>query len=60
MCYKYKNPYGHVFLWCEVKNGKLHGASYLRSFQDMREDYYDNYNFCPYCGKKLEAKTDER
>lgn len=29
-------------------------------FQDMREDYCDNYNFCPYCGKKLEVNADER
>lgn len=59
MCYIYKNPHGHVFLWCEVENGKQYGPSYLRSFQDMCEDYYDNYNFCPYCGKKLEVKADE-
>ena len=60
MCYIYRNPHGHVCLWCEVKNVKQHGASYLRSFQDMCEDYYDNYNFCPYCGKKLEVNADER
>lgn len=60
MCYIYKNPHGHVFLWCDIANGKEHKSHYLRSFQDMREDYYDNYNFCPYCGKKLEVKADEQ
>ena len=54
MCYKYKNPYDNVFIWCEIANGEKHQSSYLRSFEDMLEDYYDNYNYCPYCGKKLE------
>ena len=56
MCYKYKNPHGQVFIWCEITNGKEHVSSYLRCFADMFEDYYDHYNYCPYCGKKLEIK----
>ena len=55
-CYKHKNPHGYVFIWCEVSNGIECNSTYLRSFQDILEDYYDNYNFCPYCGKKLEIK----
>ena len=53
MCYKYKNPHEYVFIWCDIANGKEHKSSYIMSFQDMIEGYYDNYNFCPYCGKKL-------
>lgn len=56
MCSKYKNPRGQVFIWCEVANGKEHVSNYLRCFADMFEDYYDHYNYCPYCGKKLEIK----
>lgn len=56
MCWKYKNPHRHVFIWCEIVNRKEHGSSYLRSFQDMYEDYYDNYRYCPYCGNELEVK----
>ena len=56
MCWKYKNPHGHVFIWCEIVNRKEHGSSYLRSFQDMYEDYYDNYRYCPFCGSKLTNK----
>lgn len=56
MCSKYKNPYGQVFIWCAVANGKEHVSDYLRCFADMFEDYYDNYNYCPYCGKKLEIE----
>ena len=59
MCYKYKNPHGQVFIWCEIANGKEHVSSYLRCFADMFEDYYDHYNYCPYCGKKLEIKSNE-
>ena len=22
MCWKYKNPHRHVFIWCEIVNGK--------------------------------------
>lgn len=56
MCWKYKNPHGHVFIWCDIENSKPYGASYLRSFQDMHDDYYRHYNYCPYCGKELEVK----
>lgn len=59
MCYKYKNPHGQVFIWCEIANGKEHVSSYLRCFADMFEDYYDHYNYCPYCGKKLEIKSNK-
>lgn len=54
-CFKYINPYGTVFIWCNVANSKPYGASYLNSFQDGCEDHADNYNYCPYCGKKLEV-----
>lgn len=54
-CFKYINPYGTVFIWCNVANSKPYGASYLNSFQDGCEDYADNYNYCQYCGKKLEV-----
>lgn len=54
-CFKYINPYGTVFIWCNVANSKPYGVSYLNSFQDGCEDYADNYNYCPYCGKKLEV-----
>lgn len=56
MCYKYKNPHDYVFIWCNKANGKEHRSIYLRCFQDISEDYYENYNYCPYCGNKLEAK----
>lgn len=56
MCSKYKNPYGTVFIWCEIANGKEHRSSYLNCFTDGIDDYYDHYNYCPYCGKKLEVK----
>lgn len=40
----------------EYEYGKPHGAaSYLNSFQDGHGGYADNYNYCPYCGKKLEV-----
>ena len=58
MCYKYKNPHGYVFIWCEVANGKEHRSSYLCGFRDMYENYYDNYNYCPYCGKELEVRRE--
>ena len=57
MCWKYKNKHGMVFIYCDILNGKEHQSSYLRVFKDMIEGYYDNYNYCPYCGKKLEIKT---
>lgn len=57
MCWKYRNPAGHVFIWCEVANGKECRSSYLNSFADIIDDYYDNYNYCPYCGNKLEEKV---
>lgn len=56
MCWKYKNPYKTVFIWCEISNGKQHISDYLRCFTDEIDDYYDNYNYCPYCGNKLEIK----
>lgn len=56
MCWKYKNKHGHVFIWCDIANNRVGGASYLRSFQDVIDDYYSHYNYCPYCGKKLEIK----
>jgi hypothetical protein len=56
MCYKYRNKHGYVFIWCEIANTKPGGASYLRGFLDHIDDYSDNYNYCPYCGKKLEEK----
>ena len=46
-CFKYINPYGTVFIWCNVANSNPYGASYLNSFQDGCEDYADNYNYCP-------------
>lgn len=56
MCWKYKNKHGTVFVWCDIANNRVGGASYLRSFSDMIDDYYSHYNYCPYCGKKLEVK----
>ena len=56
MCWKYKNPGGTVFIQCDIANNKPLGASYLRVFTDAVEDYNENYNYCPYCGKKLEIK----
>ena len=56
MCYKYRNPHGYVFIWCSNLNGTKRRSSYLHTFQDMTEDYYDNYNYCPYCGRKLEVR----
>ena len=56
MCWKYKNPHGTVFIWCEIANEKEHRSSYLNCFTDEIDDYDSNYNYCPYCGKKLEVK----
>lgn len=56
MCYKYKNPGGTVFIKCDIANNKPYGSNYLRTFTDVVEDYNENYNYCPYCGKKLEIK----
>ena len=56
MCWKHKNPHGYVFIWCEILNGKENRSSYLESFQDMVDNYYDNYIYCPYCGNKLEER----
>lgn len=55
MCWKYKNPHGTVFIWCEIANGKEHKSSYLNCFTDGIDDYDSNYNYCHYCGKKLEV-----
>lgn len=60
MCYKYKNPKDTVFIWCEVTNTKPYSASYLNVFNDGEDDYYDNYNYCPYCGKRLEIQGEEK
>lgn len=57
MCWKYINKHGTVFIWCDIANNRVGGASYLRSFRDMIDDYYNHYNYCPYCGKELEVKT---
>lgn len=59
MCWKYKNPNGYVFIWCDVINEKEYQSNYLRCFNDITEDYYDNYKYCPYCGKKLEIKGEK-
>lgn len=60
MCYKYINPHGTVFVWCEIANSKVGGASYLRCFRNGIDDYESNYQYCPYCGKKLEVKVFNR
>ena len=57
MCYKYINKYDTVFIWCEVANTARGSASYLRCFADLIEDYASHYNYCPYCGRKLEDKN---
>lgn len=56
MCWKYKNSHGYVFIYCDIANGKERRCSYLRGFTDLYDDYYSHYNYCPYCGKKLEIK----
>lgn len=58
MCWKYKNKHNMVFIYCDILNGKEHQSSYLRVFKDMIEGYYDNYNYCPYCGKKLDIRNE--
>lgn len=45
MCWKYKNKHGTVFVWCDIANNKVGGASYLRIFSDMIDDYYSHYNY---------------
>lgn len=57
MCEKYINKYGTVFLWCEVLNGNMYGPDYLHCFSDCVDGYYDNFNYCPYCGKELLKKS---
>ena len=57
MCWKYKNKHGYVFIWCDIAHNRVGGASYLTGFQDRVDNYYENYNYCPYCGKELEVKT---
>ena len=57
-CNKYRNPHGTVFIWCKVANGTEHISSYIRCFTDPIDDYYVNYNYCPYCGDKLEVKDE--
>lgn len=56
MCYKYRNPHDHVFIWCSDLNGTKRRSHYLHTFQDCIDGYYDNYNYCPYCGRKLEVR----
>lgn len=56
LCWKYKNNHGTVFVYCDISNGKMHLSSYLKVFADLIDDYESNYNYCPYCGKKLEIK----
>ena len=56
MCCKYKNKNNYVFIYCDILNTKELGPNYLTTFEDKVEDYYSNYNYCPYCGKKLEIK----
>lgn len=58
MCWKYKNQYDTVFIWCEIANGEKHMSDYLNCFTNGIDDYYNNYNYCPYCGNKLEIKSD--
>lgn len=58
MCWKWKNPHGTVFVWCEIANGKENKGSYLDIFRDMIDKYNDHYNYCPYCGNKLDIKID--
>lgn len=55
MCWKYKNPHGTLFIWCEILNGKEHRSNYL-AVLDKREYYNNAYNYCPYCGNKLEER----
>ena len=57
MCWKYKNKNGYVFLKCDIANNKVGGASYLGGFMDGIDGYFDDYNYCHYCGKKLEVKN---
>ena len=54
-CYKYINPHDHVFIWCREHNTKPGSGDYLVSFQNYTEGYQSNYNYCPYCGKKLKV-----
>lgn len=56
MCWKYRNPVGTVFIKCDKLNNSSTQSNYLRVFTDCIDDYYDNYNYCPYCGVKLEIK----
>ena len=60
MCWKYKNPYNTVFIKCDIANNKSYGASYLRTFTDGIDDYYSNYEYCSYCGRKLEVLNIKR
>ena len=41
---------------CDILNTKKWGPSYLTTFEDQVEGYYSNYNYCPYCGKKLDIR----
>lgn len=59
MCWKYKNKHGMVFIYCNILNTKEWGPSYLTTFEDQVEGYYSNYNYCPYCSKKLEIRESQ-
>lgn len=37
MCWKYKNQYDTVFIWCEIANGEKHMSSYLNCFTEMAD-----------------------
>ena len=54
-CYKYINPHNCVFIWCCEYNTKPWSSHHLISFQNYTEGYDSNYNYCPYCGKKLKV-----
>lgn len=54
MCWKYKNPHGIVFIKCDIANNESSYRTYLRCSDKVGR--YDDYNYCYYCGKKLETK----
>ena len=57
MCWKYINPHKTVFVWCDVFNSKPFSPHYLPIGTDAD---YDCLHYCPYCGKKLEVRTNDR
>ena len=56
MCWKYINPHGTVFIYCEIANEKEQRCNYLRCFTDGIDDYESHYNYCPYCGSELRER----